>query len=166
MSAPSLIWAWHDNVSHIMSIVCFKLSSIEIFSALRLCSRIFLPQAMRNRISDLRKFLAHIGYSKFKINLMLCPIKMLWNMRKPWLPVPDQFYEKTHIQNFLLALPLEVSKAVSSHFSMRLTTLQPQPSSSRRAQPTSGLRGKSLAPGIISNRSWQKRSARAGDFVV
>lgn len=78
-------------------------------------------------------------------------------MRTPDCPT-HFIYENTNIQNFLFPLPLDFSTAVSSHFSMPLTTLQPlqpQASSSRRAQPTSGLRGKSLAPGIISNRSWQ-----------
>lgn len=110
-SAPSLAWTLHDSVSHIMSIVCFKLSSIEIFSALHLCSSIFLPKAMRNRISDPRRFeeiscacwlslwLQRIAFPRSQTNLLhllLCPHQNLKKHENPWLPNPLNLWKHKH----------------------------------------------------------------------
>lgn len=110
-----LPWLEHGmTVSHIscpLSIVRFKLSSIQIFSALHLCSRIFLPQAMRNRISDPCRFeeiscacwlslwLQRIAFPRSETNLLhllLCPHQNLKKHENPWLPNPLHLWEHKH----------------------------------------------------------------------
>ena len=105
-----LPWLEHGmTVPHIscpLSIVRFKLSSIQIFSALHLCSRIFLPKAMRNRISDPCRFeeiscacwlslwLQRIAFPRSQSNLLhllLCPHQNLKKHQNPWLPNPLNF---------------------------------------------------------------------------
>ena len=115
-----------------------------------------------------------------------CWLSLIWCLKQCFFQFSNQFTPLPHPnlkkrEKILIAKPTswenqrkptsklfvspyhwKFSKTLSSCFSIPLTTLQPSiiihPSSSRRAQPTSGLRGKSLAPGIISNRSWQREA--------